>query len=62
MRCVLSRFHRPVRFRALPGTFCRDKAQSATFFRLNDRKQATSLKCRHAVQGYVFMIDHSRSD
>ena len=36
---------------ALPGTFCRDNAQSATFFRLNDRKQATSLKCRHAVRG-----------
>ncbi|UVV82225.1 hypothetical protein [Bacteroides thetaiotaomicron] len=36
---------------ALPGTCCRDKAQSATFFRLNDRKQATSLKCRHAVRG-----------
>ena len=36
---------------ALPGTCCRDKAQSATSFRLNDRKQAISPKCSHAVRG-----------
>ena len=36
---------------ALPGTCCRDKAQSATFLRLNDRKQAVGPKCSHAVRG-----------
>ena len=36
---------------ALPGTCCRDKAQSATSLRLNDRKQAVSPKCSHAVRG-----------
>ncbi len=50
MRCVLSRFQCPVRFRSA-GTCCRDKAQSATSLRLNDRKQAVSPKCSHAVRG-----------
>lgn len=36
---------------APPGTCCRAKAQSAASFRLNDRKQAISPKCSHAVQG-----------
>ncbi|UVV60781.1 hypothetical protein NXY28_12430 [Bacteroides thetaiotaomicron] len=42
---------------ALPGTCCRDKAQSATSLRLNDRKQAVSPKCSHAVRAPVFIAN-----
>ena len=44
---------------ALPGTCCRDKAQSATSFRLNDRKRLLVRSAAMRCGGPVFMIDHS---
>ena len=44
---------------ALPGTCCRDKAQSATSFRLNDRKRLLVRSAAMRCGVPVFMIDHS---